>query len=95
MVNLNDDIIPSREGVFTKEKDNICNLPKIADIEIHRSNETGKYYLNFIEWVSEWNEGRWQAQEINEHVVRMLLSFCYPEHILEVMSKDLGKRVRA
>jgi len=89
MSKMNNDVFIEREGVFTKEKNNICNLPTIAKIEIHRSAETGKFYLNFIEWASKWNEGRWQDQEITEQTVRMILSFCYPEHVLECMSIDI------
>jgi len=90
----NGEIFNMREGVFTKEKDNICNLPRIATIQIHRSSETGKFYLNFIEWMSGWNEGRWQDQEIPECVAKMMLSFCYPDHIAECMAADLGKGVK-
>lgn len=72
-----------REGVYTKEDENICNLPKLATIELHKSNKTGHYYLTFIEHVSGWNEGRWQDQEINEDIAKMLMAFCYPEHVYE------------
>lgn len=82
---------PLREGVFTKEKDNICNLPTLAKIELHRSKETGHYYLNFIEWVSGWNNGFWQNQEIPEDMARLILSCCYPEHIEYFMDCDMGK----
>ena len=68
------------EGVHTKEKDNICNLPKVANIEIHRSNETGHFYITFIEWASGFNDGLWQNQEIDEDIARLLLSICYPGH---------------
>ena len=90
----NNDIFNMREGVFTEEKENICCLPTIAKIVIHRSKETGKFYLNFIEWMSDWNEGSWQEQEVPEDVVRLMLSFCYPEHISQCMTKDLGKGAR-
>ena len=83
------------EGVRTKENDNICNLPKLADIELHRSNETGHYYLTFIEWVSGWNDGMWQDQEISEDIARLILSLCYPEHVTQMMTKDLSKGVKA
>ena len=80
-----------KEGVFTKENENICNLPTLAKIELHRSKETGAYYLNFIEWVSDWNEGIWQDQEISEDMARIILSMCYPEHMQQMMTKDLWK----
>lgn len=86
------DMFAAHEGVFTKEKDNICNLPKLANIEIHRSNETGKYYLTFIEWMSGWNDGLWQDQEITEYTARMMLAFCYPDHIGNAFGIDLKKR---
>ena len=87
------DIFNMHEGVFTKEKNNISGLPSVADIEIHRSPETGKFYLKFIEWFSGWNEGSWQEQEIPEDAVRLLLTLCYPDHITQVMRADLGKGV--
>lgn len=91
-MNVND-VFDMREGVFTtKENDNICNLPRLATIKLHRSKETGHYYLNFIEYVSGWNEGRWQAQEIPEDVARMLLCFCYPDHLSECYRLNFDKR---
>ena len=79
------------EGVFTEEKDNICNLPEVATIEIHRSKETGHYYLHFVEWASGWNDGKWQDQEITEDIARILLCHCYPEHCEFIMKCNMGK----
>lgn len=31
-----------------KECENICEMPTLAEIEIHQSEETGKIYLEFI-----------------------------------------------
>lgn len=55
---------------MTTEKDNICNLPLVALIEIHRSDETGYKYLNFISWDDDsgigTKKGRWTEKRISE-----------------------------
>ena len=90
--NMSDNsIFNMREGVFTKEKGNIGGLPSIADIELHRSDDTGHFYLKFIEWFSGWNEGRWQCQEIPEDSARIIMSFLYPDHITECYKVYFGK----
>lgn len=52
------------------EKDNICNLPLVGLIEIHRSDETGNKYLNFISWDDDSGfnikKGRWIEKRISE-----------------------------
>ena len=31
-----------------EETENICNMPEIATVELHRSNDTGNYYLKYL-----------------------------------------------
>lgn len=31
-----------------KETNNVCNMPEVASIIIHRSDDTGRYYVEFI-----------------------------------------------
>lgn len=42
------------------ETEYICNMDKIATIEIHQSEETGKYYFHFICWNGRGYDGLWQ-----------------------------------
>ena len=57
----------------TKEKHNVCGLPKIADIEIRQSKETGKYYLNWIAWVDDLPIGLWTTQPLPKSKVDKIL----------------------
>ena len=34
--------------MYKGEKGNICGMPEIANIELHKSKETGKYYIRYI-----------------------------------------------
>lgn len=63
-------MLKMKDDKITTEKDNICNLPLIALIEIHRSDETGNKYLNFISWDDNSGigikKGRWMEKRIFE-----------------------------
>ena len=63
------------------EKDNVCNMPQLLNITVHRSAETGKYYLEFIDHTDTTccNRGYWTDREIDKRNVNALIQMCYPE----------------
>ena len=63
------------------ESDNICNLPEVLTVELHRSDTTGKYYLHFIDHSDTTcnNKGYWTDIPVSEDAGKQLLRMCYPE----------------
>ena len=56
-----------------EETENVCNMEKIATIEIRQSEQTGKKYLNFICWNDRGYNGIWQeSKEIPEDVIEKI-----------------------
>ena len=51
-----------------EETCNVCGMPKLTDIEIHKSKDTGKLYINFITWDDKVKatRGLWRSEEITE-----------------------------
>lgn len=72
-----------------KEKDNICNLPTVATINIHKSKETGKWYIEYID--KSTGDGNWKEHEITEEFAKMMISYCHKELIYEVCHDEEGK----
>ena len=64
-----------------EEDENVCNLPKVLTIEVHNSEKTGKFYIEFIEHteVTNYNNGCWTDREICKDEFKTLLKLCYPE----------------
>lgn len=57
---------------WDKETDNVCNMPQIVYIGIHKSKKTGAYYLNVINYDDriETEYGLWTDVEITEKEVK-------------------------
>jgi len=64
-----------------KESDNVCNMPELLMVEVHKSKDTGKYYVNFIDHTGTTcnNDGYWTDHEIAENTLKQILQICYPE----------------
>ena len=64
-------VLKMKDDKMVTEKDNICNLPVVALIEIHRSDETGIKYVSFISWDDDSGigikKGRWIEKRISEN----------------------------
>lgn len=55
------------------EKTYVCNMPEIATIELHQSNETGKYYFHFIGWTGRKETyGIWHDSEATEEEIKWI-----------------------
>lgn len=56
--------------------ENVCNMPTIAKIDIHKSKETGRYYAEFIQF-RECNDsskcGVWTEKRITKKMVQEIL----------------------
>jgi hypothetical protein len=68
--------------MYEGEKDNICNMPEIATIEIHKSKETGRYYIHYIchNWkINDLNfnavDGLWTDKYIPKSKAQALMDF--------------------
>ena len=62
-----------------KEKENVCGMPLIAKIEVHQSEETGEYYLNWIAWTDKLPIGLWVDQRTTKIEANRLLGMLkYP-----------------
>ena len=63
------------------EKENISNMPELLTVQLHRSNETGRYYLQFIDHSETTcnNDGIWTYIPIEDSMAKQLLRMCYPE----------------
>ena len=60
------------------ETKNICNMPTLMEIKVHQSEETGKLYIDFIEWCSDNKiHGFWQDKSISEDQLSAFLSILY------------------
>ena len=60
------------------ETKNVCNMPSLMKIEVHQSEETGKLYIEFIEWCSDnGDHGLWQNKSITESQLYMLFTMLY------------------
>lgn len=56
---------------MNKEIDYVDDMPRKAVIELHQSRETGRWYISFIEHVSERN-GEWRTKRIYDDAVYTL-----------------------
>lgn len=63
-----------------EETQNVCAMPEIATIELHRSEETGNYYLNYITWFDGDDRcvsAHWRTSTpLSCEAVEMLRQFC-------------------
>lgn len=61
-----------------EETENICNMPEVLTLEIHKSEDTGKYYATFIGYSEkmEWKQqGKWlDTRELKESFVEEIVS---------------------
>lgn len=55
------------------ETENVCNMPELFTMELHQSEQTGKFYLNFISWIGPTEAGEWTDIEITSKDVENLL----------------------
>lgn len=61
---------------MTEEYKNICNMPDVLDLEIHRSADTGKYYATFIGYHEKMRQGHWfDTIELKKSWVDELVDF--------------------
>ena len=68
--------------MYKGEKGNICGMPEIANIELHKSKETGKYYIRYI-------CHNWKINDLNFKAVdRKIYSYYYAAHCASVTFKD-------
>lgn len=63
---------------MNSESKNICNMPKLMNIEVYQSEETGKFYIEFIDWYSKNSRHIWQDKNITEEQLFTLLTVLYP-----------------
>lgn len=71
------------------EKDNICNTPRIATIEVHHNKYgSGEYFVHFIEHAGTHASGSWQDREISKEEYETLMAFCAPTFTKEEKEKD-------
>ena len=63
------------------ESDNICNLPEVLIVELHKSATTGKYYLHFIDHSDTTcnNKGYWTDIPTSEEAAKQLMRMCYTD----------------
>lgn len=56
---------------WDREVDNVCNMPQLVTVNVHRSKKTGAYYLNVINYDDriETEYGLWTDVEITEKEV--------------------------
>lgn len=56
---------------WDKETDNVCNMPQLVTVNIHRSKKTGAYYLHVINYDGriKTEHGLWTDVEITEKEV--------------------------
>ena len=59
------------------EKESVCNMPEIANINIHKSKETDKYYIDWIPLTKmSTGKGYWHdTREISEWEVKNVIEF--------------------
>ena len=60
------------------ETQNICNMDKVATIELHRSEKTGKYYADFIIHIPDRldiHQGWRETKEIFPDEVKYLINY--------------------
>ena len=64
-----------------RESENVCNMPELLHLEVHRSKETGLYYIAFIDHTETTcdNRGYWTDREITGEDLTALLRMCYPQ----------------
>ena len=62
-----------------RETENVCNMPEVLNIEVHRSEQTGRYYIEFIDWSGTGRVGSWTTRNITEAIFNVLLKICYPK----------------
>lgn len=56
------------------ETENVCNMPELFTMELHQSEQTGKFYLNFISWIGPTEMGEWTDIEVTSMDVENLLN---------------------
>lgn len=54
------------------ETENICNMPELFTMELHQSEQTGKFYLNFLSRIGLTEVGEWIDIEITSKDVENL-----------------------
>lgn len=65
------------------ESENVCNMPTICRIEIHKSEETGKYYSEFIQFreCKDQSEcGVWNDKHISKKKMQEVINLIKGEH---------------
>ena len=56
------------------ETENVCNMPYLFTMELHQSEQTGKFYLNFISWIGPTEMGEWTEIKVKSMDVENLLN---------------------
>ena len=56
------------------ETENVCSMPSIMKMELHRSKETGKYYVEYIQYSEEGRKGWWVNKKISAKKAQELLT---------------------
>lgn len=63
-----------------KETENVCNMPKLLTLEVHRSEETGRYYLEFLDTSGMTaNQGVWSNRGFSKAKFISLMKELYPD----------------
>ena len=74
-----------------RETENVCNMPKLLTLEVHRSEETGRYYLEFIDTSGMTaNQGVWSNRGFSKAKFISLMKELYPN--FDGKHKQLHKR---
>ena len=68
------------DKALINETENVTNMPKLAHIEIHRSEDTGNLYIHHISWMEDqsvskiFNHGMWyDTKPISEEDVNAII----------------------
>ena len=56
------------------ETENVCDMPELFTMELHQSEQTCKFYLNFISWIGPTEVGKWTEIEVKSMDVENLLN---------------------
>ena len=65
------------------ETENVCNMPELFTMELHRSEQTSKLYLNFISWIGPTEIGNWTEIEVKGTDVENLLNIVKKGKIID------------
>lgn len=56
------------------ETENVCNMPSVMRMELHRSKETGKYYVEYIDNSEDERRGWWVNKKFSAKKAQELLA---------------------